>query len=501
MPRRSVVALALLAVMSEIACSASNSTPATETLGGGPNQVAGGSSNRGSTSGGAGSGGVASQGGATAEGGTLASGGRDGTIESSPAGGATRSGTGGSNATGGTPVAGGVTFATGGTSTGGTRATGGTISAGAALAIGGVSQSGGTKATGGLANVGGTNGSGAATTSGGKASAGATATGGAATAGAATAGVAGATSGDRCDVGVYDSASPPKALTLSGSLGAHDPSAVESNGIYYLFATGLGAKTSNNLTTWQDVGRPFAAPAWASASVPGVTDLWAPDISYFGGKYHLYYSASTFGSNRSCIGQATRSALNSGSWADQGSIICSNVDTSDNWNAIDPNVIVDTSGKPWLVFGSFWSGIKIIQLDDNGARVGTTVTAIADRPSNGGAIEGPFMIRRCNYYYLFASWDTCCKGASSTYNIRVGRSTSVTGPFADKAGTALLKGGGTLIAETGGSWAGPGGQSVLFAGNRAYLVYHAYAISNGNATLRVADLVWDSSGWPMPVGP
>ncbi len=302
-------------------------------------------------------------------------------------------------------------------------------------------------------------------------------------------------------MGVYNAANPPKALTLSGSLGAHDPSAIESNGTYYEFQTGLGAKTSSNLTTWNDASAPFALPAWMKSAVSGVTDLWAPDISYFGSTYHLYYAGSTFGTNKSCIGHATRASLSSGSWTDQGSAtLCSNVTTTDdNWNAIDPNAIVDTTGTPWLVFGSFWGGIKIIQLDQTGARVGTTVAGIAARPNK--ALEGPFMIRRCGYYYLFTSWDTCCKGTDSTYNIRVVRGTSVTGPFADQAGTAAMQGGGTLIAQGDATWAGPGGQSVMFVETRAYLVYHAYAMSNGTATLRIADLVWDSSGWPIPVGP
>jgi len=323
------------------------------------------------------------------------------------------------------------------------------------------------------------------------------------TGGGSGSGGAGAATTDRCDVGVYDSANPPKALTLTGNLGAHDPSAIESNGTYYEFQTGLGAKTSTNLTTWSGSSAPFAAPAWIKSAVSGVTDLWAPDISYFGGTYHLYYAGSTFGSNKSCIGHATRTSLSTGSWADQGSAtICSNVTTTgDNWNAIDPNALLDADGTPWLVFGSFWGGIKIIQLDQTGAREGTTVTGIAARPSNGGALEGPFMIRRCGYYYLFTSWDTCCKGADSTYNMRVVRGTSVTGPFADKAGTAAMQGGGTLIAQSDNTWAGPGGQSVMFVGSKAYLVYHAYAMSNGTATLRIADLVWDASGWPMPVGP
>jgi arabinan endo-1,5-alpha-L-arabinosidase len=393
-------------------------------------------------------------------------------------------GTGGVLGTGGVAATGGASPATGGkigfggaVASGGSLASGGTTSTGGTTGAGGTVATGGTKATGGTTSGVGTGGTGS--------------------------GDAATSTTDRCDVGVYDSANPPKALTLTGNLGAHDPSAIESSGTYYEFQTGLGAKTSTNLTTWSGASAPFAAPAWIKSAVSGVTDLWAPDISYFGGTYHLYYAGSTFGSNKSCIGHATRTSLSTGSWADQGSAtICSNITTTgDNWNAIDPNVVLDMDGTPWLVFGSFWGGIKIIQLDPTGARVGTAVTGIAARPNNGGALEGPFMVRRCGYYYLFTSWDTCCKGAASTYNMRVVRGTSVTGPFADKAGTAAMQGGGTLIAEGDSTWAGPGGQSVMFVGTKAYLVYHAYAMSDGTATLRIADLVWDASGWPVPVGP
>ena len=317
-------------------------------------------------------------------------------------------------------------------------------------------------------------------------------------------GTGGGTTGgsDRCDVGVYDSASPPKVLSLSGALGCHDPSAIAADNMYYAFCTGLGAETSTDLTAWKSAGRPFGAPAWLLSAISGVGDLWAPDISQFGGKYHLYYAGSTFGSNKSCIGHATRDSLASGSWTDDGAAtICSNVGSSDNWNAIDPNLVIDTDGNLWLAFGSFWSGIKVIQLDSAGQRVDTTVTAIAARPNNGGALEAPFMVRRCGYYYLFTSWDTCCKGADSTYNMRVVRGTSVTGPFADQAGTAALQGGGTLIAQGDSSFAGPGGQSVMFVGTKAYFVYHAYAKPSGAITLRIAELVWDASGWPVPVGP
>jgi arabinan endo-1,5-alpha-L-arabinosidase len=423
-----------------------------------------------------GTGGAATSGGATAAGGALSSGGSGGT--------GLVVGSGGASSSGGTTAAGGAVEAGPGGGTASDAGRAGGSGSGGAIPTGGTRATGGAIATGGAA--------GRTTAAGG-----ATGTGGIVDADGGT-----AIGSDRCDVGVYNSASPPKVLSLSGALGCHDPSAIAVDSTYYAFCTGLSAETSTNLTTWKSAGRPFAAPAWLSSAIPGVGDLWAPDISQFGGKFHLYYAGSTFGANKSCIGHATRDSLATGSWSDDGAAtICSNVGSSDNWNAIDPNLVTDTDGNLWLTLGSFWSGLKIIQLDSAGKRVGTTVTAIANRPNSGGALEAPFMVRRCGYYYLFMSWDKCCNGASSTYNIRVVRGTSVTGPFVDKAGTAALQGGGTLIAEGDASFAGPGGQSVMFVGNQAYLVYHAYAKPSGAITLRIAELVWDADGWPVPVGP
>lgn len=378
---------------------------------------------------------------------------------------------------------GGAGGAMGGAGQGGTAGRGGAVPSGGVVATGATSGSAGP--TGG-ATVAGKTGAG----------------GGAGAGGSSGASAADGGAGDRCDVGVYDPASPPRVLALSGSLGCHDPSAIFADGTYRAFCTGLGAETSTDLASWTAAARPFGVPAWLTSTITGVTDLWAPDISALGGKYHLYYAGSTFGSNQSCIGHATRNSLATGTWTDDGAAtICSNVGSSDNWNAIDPSLVVDGAGNPWLTFGSFWSGIKVIQLDAAGKRVGTTVTAIASRPNNGGALEAPFMLRRCGYYYLFTSWDSCCKGADSTYNIRVVRGTSVTGPFVDRAGTAALQGGGTLIAAGDSAFAGPGGQSVMLVGSDAYLVYHAYAKPSGAITLRIANLVWDSDGWPVPVGP
>ena len=305
-----------------------------------------------------------------------------------------------------------------------------------------------------------------------------------------------------CLGAAYDPLAPPKALTLSGNLGAHDPAAYVVGKTIYLAATGLTGKTSTNLTSWTGSANPLATPGWAKTAT-GATELWAPDISFFGGAYHLYYAASTFGHNKSCIGQATRAALDSGSWADQGRVICSNVNSNDDWNAIDPNIVVDDDGTPWLALGSFWSGLKMVKLKLDGTLADTTVYALANGANSRGSLEGAWVFKRCGYYYLFSSWGACCDTPFG-YNIRVGRSKTVTGPYVDKAGVSLMSGGGTELVKGNESWSAPGHNAVIVYENRTYNVYHALAApsgSNGPATLRIAEIVWDADGWPVSGGP
>jgi arabinan endo-1,5-alpha-L-arabinosidase len=302
-----------------------------------------------------------------------------------------------------------------------------------------------------------------------------------------------------CGIPAHDPSKPPAALALTGNLGTHDPVVIFADGLYYLFATGNGiaTKTSRNLRAWTAGPDVFSAiPAWVSGKVSGVTNIWAPDISHFGGSYHLYYSVSTFGSNRSCIGHATRTSLASGAWTDHGAVICSNVGTTDNFNAIDANVIVDESGTPWLAFGSFWSGIKMVKLDASGARSGTEIHALARHSS----IEGPFIVHTCGYYYLFVSFGACC-GEPYDYNIRVGRSKSVTGPYVDKAGKDMMEGGGTLLVQGNSTWTAPGHNAILVTPDGAYNIYHARNSNHGNPTLRSAELRLDAQGWPVSGGP
>jgi len=186
---------------------------------------------------------------------------------------------------------------------------------------------------------------------------------------------------------------------------------------------------------------------------------------------------------------------------DQGKVIGSNID--DDWNAIDPNVVFDEHNQPWLAFGSFWGGIKLRKLEQATGKLSSqdqNLYSLASRPrtsSSPGAIEAPNIIRKNGYYYLFVSFDLCCRGANSTYNIRVGRARRLTGPYIDRSGKAMIDGGGTLVVGGAGRWAGPGHCAVLQEREGDHLVYHAYDTEwRGVPTLRISSLHWDSEGWP-----
>lgn len=296
--------------------------------------------------------------------------------------------------------------------------------------------------------------------------------------------------------------------------GVHDPVIAKHGDVYWIFSTGRGIpiRRSRDLIHWDTAGRVFpdSLPAWAPAAVPGVAFPWAPDISFFDGRYHLYYSLSTFGGQRSAIGLATNVTLDPASpeykWDDQGSVVES-VPGVSSFNAIDPAVAVDERGRPWLAWGSFWGGIKMRRLDAATGKLSSedTVTySLAARagvdatrgPLDSQSVEAPFIVRHGDYYYLFASYDLCCRGARSTYNVRVGRATAITGPYVDREGVALTEGGGTSVLAGSGSTRGPGHNSVLAEGDRHYLVHHFYdASAKGMSTLQIRPLLWGEDGW------
>lgn len=305
---------------------------------------------------------------------------------------------------------------------------------------------------------------------------------------------------------------PPETETMPR---VHDPVIAKEGRGYYLFATGGGVtvRHSKDRKAWEAATKIFQEPpAWAVEAVPGFQGhIWAPDISFFNGKWHLYYSVSTFGKNRSAIGLATTKSLDPThkeyGWTDHGMVVRSMPE--DDYNAIDANVVLDEKGQPWMSFGSFWSGLKLVPLDLKTGKLlrpDEKPIAIAKRPHEGpeqpGAIEAPFIVRRGGYFYLFASYDFCCRGANSTYNIRVGRSKNVSGPYVDRDGKSMLDGGGTpVLARTEGRWRGPGHNGYLRDGRTDLLVYHAYDVEDrGAPKLHVDPLRWDRAGWPVVAG-
>ncbi|HEY2861138.1 MAG TPA: arabinan endo-1,5-alpha-L-arabinosidase, partial [Terracidiphilus sp.] len=317
-------------------------------------------------------------------------------------------------------------------------------------------------------------------------------------------------------------AQKPEALKLTGDYpGTHDPSIGREGDQYYVFATGfapgggqIAIRCSSDLLDWKRCGKVFdKVPDWIRKASPKTRDLWAPDISFFNGKYHLYYAFSSFGSNVSGIALATNETLDPKSpkyeWKDEGLVLQSAAE--DDFNAIDPNIVLDKHGTPWLSFGSFWSGIKMRRLD---AATGKPVAAdsqlysLAKRhkpdnaaPSKPGlppdwqAVEAPFIVHHGDYYYLFASFDLCCRGTHSTYHTVVGRSKMVTGPYVDEDGKPMTDGGGTTLLAANERWLGPGGGSVLQRKEGDIIVFHAYDAVTGKPALQISTLTW-KSGWP-----
>lgn len=287
----------------------------------------------------------------------------------------------------------------------------------------------------------------------------------------------------------------------------HDPSTiVKHNGVYWTFATGRGVSSlrSTDLVHWQ---RGPAAlpepPAWITDIVPDQRGhFWAPDVIEVDDRWLLYYSVSAFGKQTSAIGLATSPTLDPDdpeyAWTDQGIVI--QTDDDSDYNAIDPGIIRDEDGRLWMVLGSFWSGIKLVELDPKtGKRIApdSPIHALAHKEQ----IEAAAVYHHGGRYYLFLNWGWCCRGVRSTYNIRVGRSREITGPYLDRDGVDMLDGGGTLVLETDGEFIGPGHPGILQESGRFLLSYHYYdGNERGRSRLAIRPLEWDEEGWPRVVG-
>ena len=294
----------------------------------------------------------------------------------------------------------------------------------------------------------------------------------------------------------------------------HDPVVAKQGDTYYLFCTGPGITTftSKDLKTWTQGDPVFAeSPDWSLDVAPGFNGhIWAPDITLHNGKYYLYYSVSAFGKNTSAIGLTTNETLNPNDenfeWKDQG-IVIQSVPNRDLWNAIDPNLIFDEEGTPWLSFGSFWTGLKMVKLEKDLKTVAEPQVwhpiarrersaSFPDASAGDAALEGPFIFKKGEYYYQFLSWDYCCRAENSTYKLVVGRSKTVTGPYVDKDGKKLIEGGGSMVIEGSKNWYGVGHNSVFTFEGKDYSFMHGYDASDkGLPKLIVKEIMW-VDGWP-----
>lgn len=303
-------------------------------------------------------------------------------------------------------------------------------------------------------------------------------------------------------------------LVVPPTVSIIDPTIIKQDNTFYLFGTGDGLVewSSTDLVNWKLQKRVFASvPSWINKLLPGIgASIWAPDISYYNGQYYLYYCVSQFGTNNSAIGVATNKTLNPADanyqWIDHGMVIRS-YDNVSYFNALDPNVATDDEGNAYLVFGSFWQGIKMAKLSADRLSVAGSpdnAPVIASRnsafnmqvyqlgPANN-AVEGGFVYKKNDYYYLFASFDYCCRGSNSNYKIVVGRSKTIDGSYVDAAGVPLANGGGTVFRTGDASFYAVGHNAVINVNGNDYLVYFGYDVNdNAKQKLRIEKLTWNN---------
>lgn len=320
---------------------------------------------------------------------------------------------------------------------------------------------------------------------------------------------------------------------LWGELNVHDPEIIKAGDTYYVFSTdasygnmhksGVQVRKSQDLITWQYMGTAFEdyvsecaeAVEHAKLDVNQNKGFWAPVCIEYNGKYRLYFSASTFGSSRSAIGLA-ESDKPEGPYDYKGIVVKTEVNAVNGPNAIDPAIINDKEGRQYMVYGSFSGGIFMNELDPQTGFIkdkNSSPQRIAG--SRGAAIEAAAVcyIEESGYYYLFVSYGSL----SSNYNIRVGRSKDVTGPYLDANGNDLislgagneeqvgtkLMGGYTFVSNPGvnqskGNMA-PGHNSILLDGEDYYIVHHTrtYSLPEHWFTMNVRRFYINKFEWPV----
>jgi arabinan endo-1,5-alpha-L-arabinosidase len=274
---------------------------------------------------------------------------------------------------------------------------------------------------------------------------------------------------------------------LAGEPYIHDPSTViRSDGKYYTFGTGGGGLFSDDGYTWH-----------AGAVRPG--GGVAPDVLKLGDRYYVAYAVGGGGMNgghASNVKIMWNKTLDPKSpdfkFHDVGVVASSN--GVEDCDAIDPAFLY-AKGRLWLSYGTYFGFIRMVELDPK------TGNRLAGNKPVDVAIdmEATDLMYRDGWYYLLGTHGTCCDGANSTYNIRVGRSRNPTGPYVDNMGIPLLKGGGKLVAGASNRHIGLGHFGLLDLGHdvqKFSMHYEADMDRDGRSVLDIRPLMW-KDGWPV----
>ncbi len=286
------------------------------------------------------------------------------------------------------------------------------------------------------------------------------------------------------------------------SMRTHDPATLQTHsGKYWLFSTGKGIKTvwSSDLENFTSADPVFAEgtwPEWVNKYVPDFKGhFWAPDVLFFNGKYHLYYSCSSFGKPTSAIGLVVNKTLDPSSqeyqWEDRGEVVTSSIKT--DVNGIDPGFLKSKNGRVFLTFGSWHGGIAVGEIDTLSGKFIEPIDLKKIAGGNHEAWEAPALIQNGNDYFLLVNTGICCKGLESTYQIVMGKSDSPLGPFLDKEGIDLNLGGGSIFLSSAGRIHGPGHFSLS---NEGKVGIHYYdTLDHGIPKYKIYELAF-KDGWP-----
>ncbi len=279
------------------------------------------------------------------------------------------------------------------------------------------------------------------------------------------------------------------ARGLEGEPFIHDPSTImECDGKYYTFGTGSGGLISDDGWTWR---RGAVRPGGGAA----------PDAMKIGDRYLVTYGATGGGLGGGHNGRILtmwNKTLdpNSPDFKYTEAVVVASSDGVEDCDAIDPSLLLDpTDGRLWMTYGTYFGYIRLVELDPKtGQRVA------GNEPINIAIdCEATALIYRDGWYYLLGTHGTCCNGTTSTYNIRVGRSRKVAGPYLDNMGIDMLRGGGKLVVAANGRSIGPGHFGLIDLGDGVQKFschYEADLDRGGRSILDVRALLW-KNGWPV----